>query len=537
MPTSPTSPAEPTATVDAPPLRILGLRVSNYKRVVAIDLRPDGRSVLVGGDNAQGKTSLLDSIADALGGAKRGSKTDLALRTGSVKGEVRVDLGDYVVIRTWTPSSDKLVVESPPGSPLKSPQAVLDKLVGDLSFDPLAFARQDAKTQAETLRRISGLDTREIDTRRATAYTERTRINGDVKTQRAVRDAVAVPPEPPAPPARPSVSGLLDEQTRLRQRVIDLRGIEAAPGEIERAIATVDREIAAATAALAAFGPRIAGADAAAISIAQALDKLRAAKLAAPEGVAAAVAVQIGGVESLAANVSRFLAENVRDRDAADKTKTDGERLRLDQAAELDSARGEAQTAFNERQAADARLSEIDAALRDADAATARHEAAVRAVEAHRRAMAEWSRLDAEVKRLEAEAARRTETIERCDADKLAAIGAARMPVTGLGIDGDVVTFRGVPFSQASGAEKVRVGMAVGAALNPTLRVILVREGALLDDTSLSTMLANAAERGFQVWVETVGERDAGESVGVVIEDGRVHHTHGAPTAGAVEEG
>ncbi len=51
-------------------MRILRLQSENIKRLSAVDITPDGSTVIIGGRNAQGKSSVLDSIAYALGGAK-----------------------------------------------------------------------------------------------------------------------------------------------------------------------------------------------------------------------------------------------------------------------------------------------------------------------------------------------------------------------------------------------------------------------------------------------------------------------------------
>lgn len=98
-------------------------------------------------------------------------------------------------------------------------------------------------------------------------------------------------------------------------------------------------------------------------------------------------------------------------------------------------------------------------------------------------------------------------------------IAAARMPVAGLDVLGDAVQYRGVPLCQASQAETIRLGLEIGAALNPTLRVVLVRDGSLLDDAAMAALADWCERRGMQAFVERVGE-DAGPT-GIVIEDGR----------------
>jgi len=92
-------------------------------------------------------------------------------------------------------------------------------------------------------------------------------------------------------------------------------------------------------------------------------------------------------------------------------------------------------------------------------------------------------------------------------------------PVEGLGFGDKGVIFGGLPLSQASGAQQLRVSIAIGAALNPKLRVMLVRDASLLDDKSFALLGEEAKARQLQVFLEQVGH---GSRVQVVIEDGHV---------------
>lgn len=117
------------------------------------------------------------------------------------------------------------------------------------------------------------------------------------------------------------------------------------------------------------------------------------------------------------------------------------------------------------------------------------------------------------------ESERYTKRLTEIDAEKQRAMEQAKWPVDGLGFDDDGVTFNGLPFCQASSAEALRVSVAIGAGLNPVLRVMLIRDGSLLDDASLATIAQLAEERDLQLWIERVGD---GKECSVVIEDGHV---------------
>lgn len=137
-------------------MKIIKLRAENIKRLKAVEIVPDGNVIKITGRNEQGKTSVLDAIWWALGGTR--NIPEQPIRVGETQASVMLDLGDLVVTRTFTPTGSYLKVESKNGMSFKSPQAILDRLVGKLSFDPLEFARSDKAKQVETL--LSVIDLR-----------------------------------------------------------------------------------------------------------------------------------------------------------------------------------------------------------------------------------------------------------------------------------------------------------------------------------------------------------------------------------------
>jgi hypothetical protein len=94
--------------------------------------------------------------------------------------------------------------------------------------------------------------------------------------------------------------------------------------------------------------------------------------------------------------------------------------------------------------------------------------------------------------------------IKLCQA-RTAALQGARFPVEGLSIGEDgTVLLKGIPFQQASTAQKIRLGVALAAAANPTLRVAFVRDGSLLDAASMAVLSEMAKKHNLQVFVERV---------------------------------
>ena len=177
-------------------MKIIQLEAQNVKRLKAIEIRPDGNLVVIGGKNGAGKSSVLDSIAYVLGG--KDAIPSQPVRKGEKKATVVCELDNLIVKRTITATGGgTLTVENKEGAVFKSPQAMLDALCGELTFDPLEFSRMSARKQAETLKGLVGLDFSELENERQSLYDERTRINTDGKALKARFEGMQEYPEAP----------------------------------------------------------------------------------------------------------------------------------------------------------------------------------------------------------------------------------------------------------------------------------------------------------------------------------------------------
>lgn len=134
---------------------------------------------------------------------------------------------------------------------------------------------------------------------------------------------------------------------------------------------------------------------------------------------------------------------------------------------------------------------------------------------------------------LELDAKRLTERIAHVEGKKREAMARAKMPIAGLSMDGDSVTFNGLPLDQASGAERLRVSTAIAAALNPKLRVIRIKNGNDLDDDGVTTIAEMAANLGLQIWMERIVP---GTQSAVILEDGHIRGQEDLVAAQAATE-
>lgn len=225
-------------------MRITRLEAENFKRLKAVDITPDENTVVIAGRNAQGKSSVLDAIMAALAGRNGAKELVRPIRDGESKARVVVELDDLVVERKWTPSGSTVTVSPKGGNArLNSPQAVLDKLIGSLSFDPLAFAEAEPKKQVETLIDLIGREAFDrIAEERKAMYDNRTEMNREAKSLQARIDGLGddVPQvgEPPVVDVQ-ALSleyGVAREKISLRERWERLR---AEMDEIEERARTL----------------------------------------------------------------------------------------------------------------------------------------------------------------------------------------------------------------------------------------------------------------------------------------------------------
>jgi hypothetical protein len=104
--------------------------------------------------------------------------------------------------------------------------------------------------------------------------------------------------------------------------------------------------------------------------------------------------------------------------------------------------------------------------------------------------------------------------IEEVAARRMQAIKEAKLPFENVEFSQELgLVIGGVPFSQKSDAEKLRISTRIGMELRPDFRIVFVREGSLLDEESYAVVRDLAGRLGYQVLVEHVGERRGEECI------------------------
>lgn len=221
--------------------KIVKLEAENVKRLKAVSITPDGELVRITGRNGAGKTSVLDSIAYALGG--QALVPSKPIRDGEKTARATVTLSNGLKVeRRFTESGSVLDVRGPKGEKYPSPQSMINALMGDYTLDPLAFARAEPKEQFEMLRRLAGVDTSKIDEGLRRLEGERPALRAAMKREQTLLDGM--PDDPEAPAERVDVRAALVELEKVRAHNATRENARRAREQAKARITHAEQEIA-----------------------------------------------------------------------------------------------------------------------------------------------------------------------------------------------------------------------------------------------------------------------------------------------------
>jgi DNA repair exonuclease SbcCD ATPase subunit len=413
-------------------MKIVKLMAENFKRLVAVEITPNGNAVLLTGKNGAGKSSVLDAPMAALCGKKYCPPKPI--RDGEKHAEIVVDMGEYKVTRTFTQNGGgSLKVENADGLVMPSPQAFLDRIVGQIAFDPMSFSKLEPRRQREVLMELLGLDFSDID-----------------------------------------------EQ---------LQEIKAKRSEVKRAKETTQHEIDRAP-----LTPNLPEKE---ISVKELTEKLTEA-------------IKHNSTVEKNIETHKELQENCCElesfaEDIEARIKELTERLESSRA-ELKETKAEIERIESERQDS-IQIEPI--------------QTEINGVEEKNRLIRQnilRKQLQATAEKMGKQFSSLGQTMKNTEAEKAERLAKAKMPVKGLSINEDCVTFDGIPFEQVNAAKRLEVGVAIAMALNPELKVMRM-DGNGLDKDSLKTICNMAKAKDYQAWIEQTSDDD---KVGIFIEAGEI---------------
>lgn len=147
-------------------LQVTRLIEHGFQKIVGLDINASGKTlVILKGPNESGKTSALRGLISALGGSR--VDPEKPIMEGRTRASVTVTLSDrdgdkWMIEASWTPKSRSVTVRSinaagELSAPIKEPQTILSRLIGSLSFNPLAFMTSKPTEQLRMLIDAAGM--------------------------------------------------------------------------------------------------------------------------------------------------------------------------------------------------------------------------------------------------------------------------------------------------------------------------------------------------------------------------------------------
>lgn len=214
-------------------VKITALEAENVKRIKAVALTPSPTGLtLVGGNNNQGKTSVLDALAWALGGER--FRPTAAQRDGAVApAHLKVTLSNGVVVERKGKNAS-LTVTDPTGR--RSGQQLLNAFVEPLALDLPRFMDASDKEKADILLRIIGvgseLQVKDLEIKGL--YDKRT-FTGQLAAQKKhfAEELVSYPEAPDEPV---SASDLIRQQQDILARNGENQRLRAQYAELEQQV-------------------------------------------------------------------------------------------------------------------------------------------------------------------------------------------------------------------------------------------------------------------------------------------------------------
>lgn len=194
---------------------ITALEAENVKRIKAVAFAPSPTGLtLVGGNNNQGKTSVLDALAWALGGDR--FRPDAAQRDGALApAHLKVTLSNGVIVERKGKNAS-LTVTDPTGR--RSGQQLLNAFIEPLALDLPRFMEASDKEKADILLRIIGVGT-ELhikDMEIKSLYDKRTFTGQLAQQKKHFAEELVSYPEAPDEPV--SASDLIRQQQEILAR-------------------------------------------------------------------------------------------------------------------------------------------------------------------------------------------------------------------------------------------------------------------------------------------------------------------------------
>jgi len=439
-------------------MQIVKLQAENILRLQAVTIYPDSSTIEIKGENAAGKSSIMDSIIIGLKG-KKFSPVE-PVKHGSKRGKIVIEMSADPTVGlpaftiTSNVTNDKITTLIEPSELLQgeTPRQFLDKLLGAISFDPCAFIEKEKGEQRKALLDVMGVDIDSLNKKEKELYDSRT-IKGKEKNA-----------------AEAKLSSL--------QRFDDVTETE------EVKISELSKKLTDAIRFNNDLDERV-----------KINDELKKSGLE--------------NSQKIKEYQQQIIAIQQKIEELGVKIATQKEQFTIEKKA----------------------LAEIEYK----DLISINQEiATVEDKNTKIRSNREYDEQSIQTQLIKQDYTGIEANLESVRQEKVDLLKSAIIPVEGLTFSDECLLYHDIPFSQCSDGEKLMVSTGLSMALNPTVKIIRIKDGSLLGPKNLELLKQLVKDKGYQLFIEEVCGKDQYDQtgkIGIYITEGEISEVNGVPVS------
>jgi DNA repair exonuclease SbcCD ATPase subunit len=431
-------------------LHVLKAEITKFKNIDYRIVEAQGRSMIIAGKNEKGKSSLIQAISCSFNSVMTPMEP---IKEGEEKASVEITIGGelegeqlkYKISTYFTPGNKKgrLVIHDSEGQPIKGGEKTfLDSLIGDISFDIMKFV--DLGVTDNGKRSKSG-------------------------SKEQVEMIMSLLPQE----ALEKIAKLGHEKTEKYDLRTDInREIKLYKGQIEASEFSQED-----------------------------IEKYSKEKSIKEISERKAKAEKFNQAHEKAVEFEENYIENAVDlENEAEEIEREISKLQKS----LADKRQEIQNFLNKKVEV-SKFLEKNPKPKDIDAI----DNEMQTLSDHNTKVAQVKELDAKkatLKEKEDESQKYSDRLTEIESEKKEIFSNADMPVKGLAFDEEGVTYDGLPLCETNipTSKLIEIGARIGMALNPSLRLLVVKRGESLDNEHMEALLEICSKEGYQLLIEKV---------------------------------
>lgn len=429
-------------------LRIISAEIKNFKKIAYKQIDFNGRSVIIAGKNKAGKSSLIQALQSPMDSKYIPLEP---IKTGEDRAEIEIEIGGtidgevvrYKIATYFSPEDKKgrVVLFDQDGSKIEGGKKIIESIVGNIGFDIFDFIEKGRTSTG----RVSEAGVRE----QIEILSSLMPMEGREKLHKLDREKDTV----------------YKERTAVNNEITNLKEVTKltlSPDEVDKYSKPIEEKV---------IEEKLS-------KISENVEKWNERKKKHNEFLTSKAEIP-GEIESLEIKIKE-IQEQIQ--------------FKKDQLEYINSELPKYESFFTKHPEKPS-VESIAQELKDAR----EHNKIYESIE-------DIKKKKEVLKSKEIDSESKTQRLKDIQEEKKNVFTEYPLPVEGLEFDETNITFGGLPLNseQISTSELITIGAKIGMAMNPTLRLMIIRDGSLLDEDSLKYCLKICEEKDYQLFIEVV---------------------------------